>query len=224
MAPLGLTVENAAYVNGESLVSGAADDAIPAFVRCAVGLNLTGYMFDTESLGPMGSHVGGSDKQQAVLYSRWLGKLSAAMRKAGKTVGVTLSDWGLLYEYSLYAKAEVDHIMTMATYYNMAPSSSNCSLCPAEHLPTSWTDRSSLWSAWLKLPQQQGVQPGVMGAGIGQTTAHGCGCANGTRGCCDGIGGSTAHGLTDKLEAARKYGGCSALGCPVSAAALFAAS
>ena len=116
MAPLGLTVENAAYVNGESLVSGAADDAIPAFVRCAVGLNLTGYMFDTESLGPMGSHVGGSDKQQAVLYSRWLGKLSAAMRKAGKTVGVTLSDWGLLYEYSLYAKAEVDHIMTMATY------------------------------------------------------------------------------------------------------------
>ena len=35
---------------------------------------------------------------------------------AGKTVGVTLSDWGLLYEYSLYAKAEVDHIMTMATY------------------------------------------------------------------------------------------------------------
>ena len=109
MAPLGLTVENAAYVNGESLQSGAADDAIPAFVRCAVGLNLTGYMFDTESLNP----VGGSDEQQAVLYSRWLGKLSAAMRKAGKTVGVTLSDWGLLYEYSLYAKAEVDHIMTM---------------------------------------------------------------------------------------------------------------
>ena len=55
MAPLGLTVENAAYVNGVSLQSGAADDAIPAFVRCAVGLNLTGYMFDTESLNPSGA-------------------------------------------------------------------------------------------------------------------------------------------------------------------------
>jgi hypothetical protein len=53
-----------------------------------------------------------------------------------------------------------------------------------------------------------------MGAGVGQTTALGCGCANGTKGCCDNIGGTSAHGLTDKLQAARKYDGCSALGCP----------
>jgi len=89
LQPLGLTVENAAYANGAALHSGAADTAIPAFVRCAVSLNLTGYMFDTETL--VG---GGTAEQQAVIYSRWLGKLSTAMRAAGKTVGVTLSDWG----------------------------------------------------------------------------------------------------------------------------------
>ena len=210
LQPLGLTVENAAYANGAALQSGAADLAIPAFVHCAVELNLTGYMFDTETMDG-----GGTAEQQAVIYSRWLGKLSTAMRAAGKTVGVTLSDWGLLSTQaysSLYAKAGVDHVMTMATYYNMAPASTDCSLCPAPI--KSWTDRSQLWSFWLKLPQQKGLLPGAMGAGVGQTTAQGCGCANGTRGCCDGIGGTTVHGLTDKLQAARKYDGCSALGCP----------
>jgi hypothetical protein len=208
MQPLGLTVEHAAYVDGVALQSGAADTAIPAYVRCAVSLNLTGYMFDVEML----TGVKGTDEQQAVLYSGWLGKLTVAMNAAGKTVGVTLSDWGLLQYYSLYAQAKVNHIMTMATYYNMAPASSDCSLCPSPI--KNWKDRSELWSFWLKLPQQNGVQPGVMGAGVGQTTARGCGCANGTAGCCDAIGGTTAHGLTDKLEAARKYDGCSALGCP----------
>ena len=46
----------------------------------------------------------------------------------------------VLYYYKLYAAADVDHIMTMATYYNMAPVSSNCSLCPAPI--KSWTNRT----------------------------------------------------------------------------------
>ena len=123
----------------------------------------------------------------------------------------------VLYYYNLYAAADVDHIMTMATYYNMNQSSADCSLCPAPiHR---WDHRETLWDFWLKKPQTDGVAPGTMSAGVGQMVAGGCGCKNGTKGCC-APGGTFdyppigSHGLTDKLAAARAYGGCHGFGCP----------
>ena len=108
--------------------------------------------------------------------------------------------------------------MTMATYYNMNQSSTDCSLCPAPiH---QWNDRETLWEFWLKKPQTDGVAAGVMSAGVGQMVKGGCGCKNGTTKSCCAPGGKFdypaigSHGLTDKLAAARAYGGCHGYGCP----------
>jgi hypothetical protein len=185
-----------------------------------VSTNLTGLIFDVEDF-----HGNPNGRQHATLYARWLGRLAEAMHSRGKTVGVCVSDWGILQYYDLYAAANLDSMMTMATYYNMAPASDNCSLCPTPI--KSWVNRSKLWDFWLNQPQRQGVASGVMSAGVGQMTVAGCGCKNGTTGCCNGSGWpSQCHedrwpaqpnqqcGLTDKLHAARSYDGCHALGDP----------
>ena len=197
-----------------------ADKAIEAMVKCVVSTNLSGLIFDVEDF-----HGNPNGRQHAALYAAWLGRLAEAMHARGKTVGVCVSDWGILQYYDLYAAAKLDSMMTMATYYNMAPASENCSLCPAPI--KTWTDRSKLWDFWLTQPQREGVAAGVMSAGVGQMTIAGCGCKNGTAGCCNGSGWpAQCHedhwpaqpnqqcGLTDKLHAARSYDGCHARGDP----------
>ena len=127
-----------------------ADKAIEAIVKCVVSTNLSGLIFDVEDF-----HGNPNGRQHAALYASWLGRLAEAMHARGKTVGVCVSDWGILQYYDLYAAAKLDSMMTMATYYNMAPASENCSLCP-EPIKT-WTDRSKLWDFWLAQPQREGV-------------------------------------------------------------------
>ena len=218
--PLGITVEYYSSLDSAALVSGTADGAISAMVRCVVNTNITGLVFDVESF-----HGDPGARPQAILYARWLSKLATAMHSAGKTVGVCISDWGMLQYYDLYAAAQLDSMMTMATYYNMAANSSNCSLCPAPI--KTWNSREELWRFWLDTPRHQGVAHGVLSAGVGQMTISGCGCKNGTTECCSGVGyPSRCHadpfpavagqqcGLTDKLHAARSYGGCHAVGNP----------
>lgn len=218
--PLNITVEWFSQMDTTSLVNKIADKAIPAMVRCVVNTNLTGLIFDVEDF-----HGDPNGRPHAELYAGWLGRLATAMHAAGKTVGVCVSDWGILQYYDLYAAAKLDSMMTMATYYNMAPSSEDCSLCPAPI--KSWTNRTQLWDFWLTEPRRQGVADGVMSAGVGQMTIAGCGCKNGTAGCCNGSGWpANCHedhwpavpgqqcGITDKLHAARSYDGCHALGDP----------
>ena len=218
--PLGVTVEWFSQLDTDALVDNTADKAIDAMVKCVVNTNLTGLIFDVEDF-----HGNPNGRQHAELYAGWLGRLAEAMHTRGKTVGVCVSDWGILQYYDLYAAANLDSMMTMATYYNMAPASNNCSLCPTPI--KSWANRSKLWDFWLNQPHREGVATGVMSAGVGQMTVAGCGCKNGTIGCCNGTGWpSQCHedrwpaqpnqqcGLTDKLHAARSYDGCHALGDP----------
>jgi hypothetical protein len=219
-APMHITVEWYSQVDTDALLAKTADKAIPAIVNCVVNTNLTGLIFDVEDF-----HGDPNGRPHAALYSAWLGTLAKAMHTVGKTVGVCVSDWGILRYYDLYAAAKLDSVMTMATYYNMAAASNNCSLCPAPI--KSWTERSSLWDFWLTKPRQEGIADGVMSAGVGQMTVDGCGCKNGTAGCCNGSGWPARCGedhwpaqrgqqcgLTDKLHAARSFGGCHAIGDP----------
>jgi len=103
----------------------------------------------------------------------------------------------------------------MATYYNMANSSAHASIGPL----VKWSDKRQLWEAWLLTPQTAGwptaagVSPNVLSAGIGTVTTAGCGCKNGSRGCCDHI----PSPLTDKAPAAQPMNflpECHALGAP----------
>ena len=113
----------------------------------------------------------------------------------------------------------------MATYYNMNESNTaqDCTQCPAP--VRRWDSRAELWKYWLLDPQTEaGVDPGVMSAGVGQMTVQGCGCKNGTAGCCDGAGWP-AHchedhfpaqpgqhcGLVDKAHAGDDWNDCHAL-------------
>jgi hypothetical protein len=223
MGHLGLTVDQMSGVTAAALVNGTADTAIPGLVACAVSAGYSGYFYDLETFSTSDKSCDAQkptscSEQQAVLYASWLGRLAVAMHAAGKTVSVALSDWGILQYYHHFAAAKLDTLMTMATYYNMNQSSADCSLCPAPI--QRWDNRETLWKFWLKKPQADGVAPGVMSAGVGQMVAGGCGCRNGTtKSCCAPGGGFDyppigSHGLTDKLAAARAYGGCHGFGCP----------
>jgi len=220
LLPLGLTVEPVIDVSPIALLNGTAGRAIPALVACARATNITGYMLDFESYGPWAHTLapGQGAAQLAATYTSWLHALGDALHAAGKTLAVCISDYGVLGEYAAgYADPRIDTLMTMATYYNMAPASKNCSICPLH----AWEDRRYLWAQWLLLPQAVGARPAALSAGVGQVTSRGCGCENGTAGCCDFI----PSPLTDKAPAAQPSNyppgqpagssadGCHGLGC-----------
>ena len=214
--PLGLTVEPVVDVSPVALVAGTADRAIPAMVTCAIETNITGYMVDFESFAGATIPHGAGAPEEAAIYTSWLKKLGAALHAAGKTLAVCSDDYGMMGEYaSGFATPEIDTVMSMATYYNMANSSSHASIGPL----TKWSDKRQLWEAWLLTPQTAGwptaagVSPDVLSAGIGTVTTAGCGCRNGSRGCCDHI----PSPLTDKAPAAQPMNflpECHALGAP----------
>jgi hypothetical protein len=218
--PLGLTVEPVIGVSPVALLNGTAHLAIPALVACARATKITGYMLDFETYGPWAHKLAPTKNATALasVYTAWLHELGAALHAAGKRLAVCISDYGVLGEYAAgYADDRIDTLMTMATYYNMAPASRNCSICPMH----SWEDRRELWAQWLLLPAAVGARPSALSAGIGQMTARGCGCENGTAGCCDFI----PTPLTDKAPAAQPFNfppgqpagssaaGCHGLGC-----------
>eukprot|EP01052_Picozoa_sp_SAG31_P037885 SAG31_NODE_4965_length_2830_cov_2.789821_3_plen_485_part_00 len=266
--PLGLTVEPVVDVSAVALCNGTAHRAIAAMVQCAIHTNITGYMVDFESFGavrPPAFRGGAADL--ATIYTDWLRQLGRALHAAGKTLAVCVSDYGILGQYGAgYGASEIDTVMTMATYYNMANSSSHASIGPLR----SWKDVRQLWAQWLLVPmlgpsrppaastpsctsalrdascvegagdacelcleknyhqlmaancsrwpclgphssacftsfEDQYCAPGTLisrsqlSAGIGQMTTVGCGCQNGSKGCCDHI----TSPLTDKAFAAQ---------------------
>ena len=214
--PLGLTLAPLFGVSPIALLNGTADRAIPALVACARATRITGVMANFESYGPA-AHKYAPVKTVfalASLYTAWAQRLGQALHAANLTLALTISDYGILGEYDAgYASPHIDSLMSMATYYNMAPASPSCAICPL----SKWEDRRFLWARWLLDPQAVGVRAGAMSAGIGQMTVKGCGCKNGTAGCCDFI----SKPLTDKAPAAqpsnfpagRPAAGCHSLGC-----------
>ena len=155
--PLGLTVEPVIDASPVALADGNAHAAIPALVQCAVETNITGYLLDFESFGPVRpANFSGGARELAVIYTAWLHQLGTALHAVGKTLGVCVSDYGMLGEYRAgYGSSSIDTVMTMATYYNMANSSNNATIGPLSH----WNDVSELWSQWLIVPQLPTPRP-----------------------------------------------------------------
>ena len=155
--PLGLTVEPVIDVSPVALAYSTAQTAIPALVRCAIQTNITGYLVDFESFGPVRpENFTGGARELAVIYTTWLHQLGAALHAAGKTLGVCISDYGMLGEYSSgYGSSSIDTVMTMATYYSMANTSEHATIGPLSH----WSDVTDLWSQWLVVPQLPTARP-----------------------------------------------------------------
>jgi hypothetical protein len=108
---LGLTVGVALGLDQDALQNNVAHIGIKAAAATAARNNLSSLMIDYEPRTNITA-------AHAKAYAAFVQALAAELHVHGLSLGMCVSSWSILTEFSLYAKTGVDNMMSMAsTYY-----------------------------------------------------------------------------------------------------------
>ena len=161
--------------NTAAVLSGVAANGISSLLLLAEGLGCDGFVVDYEP------HTNAT-QAHAEAFAGFLAKLSGALHSAKLRLYLCVSDWGVLNDYSVLARANADLYISMSdTYGGQAP--------------------GYILQAKLAVKRMQATFPrGTVAVGIGTVAPAACHCLFGNTGNCTGDYAWTQASLSSFLS------------------------